>query len=281
MFIFKADQICYSVLCVFSYIAAGQEQRKTPQHKGSHGSQQSQQHSTHAKHQTGHHQQQQQSSSHSPNKQTHLPSQIKPQTVTIAPTVQPQKPAVTVATVQPQTIVSQSTPPNATKQQPQQQQPQQQQNAPSVPAATKRPSIPDASVTNLPQLPPRVQSQTSVTARGPPPAIPPRQNIPPPMRSSSIQVTSVTPVQRPALARQVSANSIPPQCTPQPPPKFVIPQRQNSRTSMGRTGSISGPSGGGGGGAPVGRTGSISGPSGGSSATGSSGSGSPQSQRKH
>jgi hypothetical protein len=29
---FQSDQICYAVLCVFSYIAAGQEQRRMQQH---------------------------------------------------------------------------------------------------------------------------------------------------------------------------------------------------------------------------------------------------------
>lgn len=157
-----------------------------------------------------------------------VPSQIKPQTVTINQTVPPQKPTVTIATVQPQTVPTQTTSPST-----------KCQNTPN-----KRPSITDPPQ-NLPQLPPRVQSQNSVTARGPPPAIPPRQNIAAPIRSSSIQVTTASTVQRPMLARQASANSIPPQCTPQPPPKFVIPpQRQSSRTSMGgRAGSISGPSG--------------------------------------
>lgn len=91
----------------------------------------------------------------------------------------------------------------------------------------------------LPQLPPRVQSQsstTSITARGPPPAIPPR-NIP--ARSASVQVPTIIQ-NRPPLARQPSANSIVPTCTRQPAPEFVIPQRQNSRTSLNRSGSIGG-----------------------------------------
>lgn len=28
IFFFQADQICYAVLCVFSYVAAGSEQKK-------------------------------------------------------------------------------------------------------------------------------------------------------------------------------------------------------------------------------------------------------------
>lgn len=245
----KADQICYSVLCVFSYVAAGQEQKKAPSQKVQHGH-----------HQQHHHQQHHQQQSRSaqkptqPLKQTQQPpTQLKRQTVTINQTIQPQKPAVTVANVQPQTIQMQSTPPTTML-----------QNQPSAPV--KRLSItPETPNANLPEVPPRIQSQNSVTARGPPPAIPPRKNVPVPTRASSIQVQSVTAQQRPALARQASANSIQPQCTPQPPPKFVIPaltQRQNSRTSMGRTGSISGPSSS-------------------SSTANSSAGGSPQMQRKH
>lgn len=96
----------------------------------------------------------------------------------------------------------------------------------------------------LPQLPPRVQSQsstTSTTARGPPPAIPPRNNVSLPGRSSSVQAPTSIPQNRPPLVRQPSANSIVPQCTRQPAPEFVIPQRQNSRTSLNnRSGSIGG-----------------------------------------
>lgn len=108
---------------------------------------------------------------------------------------------------------------------------------------SKSPTSTEQAKGSLPQVPPRQGSVTSATLRGPPPAIPPRNNVPAPIRSSSIQVTTSAPVNRPALARQTSANSFPaPQCTRQPAPKFVIPQRQNSRTSLGRSGSISGPS---------------------------------------
>lgn len=146
-------------------------------------------------------------------------SKIQSQSVIIPP----QKPTVTVAAVQPATSDAKSSTAN--------------QNTPSM---LSRPSVTDETKANLPQLPPRAQSQASVPSRGPPPAIPPRNNLP--TRSSSIQVTSVVPINRPALTRQASANMIPPQFTPQPPPKFVIPQRQPSRTSMGRSGSVSGPS---------------------------------------
>lgn len=84
----------------------------------------------------------------------------------------------------------------------------------------------------LPQVPPRVQSQGSVN-RGPPPAIPPRpQAIL--QRAGTVQVQSKPPMTRTTITRQQSATSMAPQCTPQPPPKFVIPQRQNSRASLTR-----------------------------------------------
>lgn len=93
----------------------------------------------------------------------------------------------------------------------------------------------------LPQLPPRIQSSTTSTVRGPPPAIPPRNNASAPLRSSSVQAVTSIPQSRPPLVRQISANSIQPQCTRQPAPEFVIPQRQNSRTSLNnRSGSIGG-----------------------------------------
>lgn len=107
---FKADQIFYSVLCVFSYIAAGQEQRKATQQKNAGGTQKHHHHHHH------HHQQQQpaqkqQSVQPTNEKPTQpIPSQIKPQTVIINQTVQPQKPAVTIATVQPQTVPIQMIP---------------------------------------------------------------------------------------------------------------------------------------------------------------------------
>lgn len=150
-------------------------------------------------------------------------SQSQPKTQSQSVVIPTQKPAVTVAAVQPQANV----PKTSTAHQ-------------SAPSMQSRPSVTEETKTSLPQLPPRVQSQASVPSRGPPPAIPPRNNLG--TRSSSIQVTSAGPINRPALTRQTSANMIPPQFTPQPPPKFVIPQRQSSRTSMGRSGSISGPS---------------------------------------
>lgn len=221
----QADQICYSVLCVFSYVAAGQEQKKNfsvpkalPQQQ-----QQTQMATT----QSQSHQNRPVALTTSATSTKQSPSsQSQPKTQSQSVIIPTQKPTVTMAAVQPQTNV----PKTSTAHQ-------------SAPSMQSRPSITEETKTSLPQLPPRVQSQASVPSRGPPPAIPPRNNLG--ARSSSIQVTSAGPINRPALTRQTSANMIPPQFTPQPPPKFVIPQRQSSRTSMGRSGSISGPSDGG------------------------------------
>lgn len=230
----KADQICYSVLCVFSYMAAGQEQKKAaqlspkPQQKNQ------------PKLQTQPQPPQQKKQEHLPSQNTtsptitkpqQQPTQPKPQSVTIKQTIQPQ---ITTSAVQPPsqhpTPVTASISTTQTR---------------PIPSTSMTTKVTDQIKSKLPQLPPRVQSQSSVTSRGPPPAIPPRSNVPPPPhRSESVQITSksVEPTGK-ALMRQTSVNSIPPQFTPQPPPKFVIPQRQNSRTSLGRHNSISGPSG--------------------------------------
>lgn len=185
-----------------------------------------QQHQSHAHQQHQSHAHQHRSAAHtsssSSTKQTPT-SQSQPKVQSQSVIIPSQKPAVTVATVQPQASVTMTSTTNQ-----------------STSGIQSRPSITEETKANLPQLPPRVQSQASVPSRGPPPAIPPRNNLP--MRSSSIQVTSAGPINRPALTRQTSANMIPPSFTPQPPPKFVIPQRQSSRASMGRSGSVSGPS---------------------------------------
>ncbi|XP_061386586.1 MAP kinase-activating death domain protein-like [Musca vetustissima] len=113
-----ADQICYSVLCVFSYVAAGQDQNQkknpvviTPQIQDIHAQQKQQ-----------HQQQQQQQQHHTATSTTaggsttttlscsrtttHLPSQQqnsnRQQTITIRHTQPMQKPSITTSTVQPQ-----------------------------------------------------------------------------------------------------------------------------------------------------------------------------------
>ncbi|XP_031627569.1 MAP kinase-activating death domain protein isoform X3 [Contarinia nasturtii] len=232
-----ADQIAYSVLCVFSWVAARPEQKKVlnpqkvfEQPKQPIPSIPSPQIAVNKP------PSQPAPSNNVPVKT--IQSQVKPQIVNIAP----QRPTTAVSTVQPQTNTIQSS---------------ITQSISNVTSAilqrtssitSKTTTTTSSSTTTaeqakgkLPQIPPR---QGSVAQRGPPPAIPPRNNVPAqPIRSASIQVTTSAPLNRPALARQTSANSIPqPQCTRQPAPKFVIPQRQNSRTSLHRSGSISGPS---------------------------------------
>ena len=111
--IVKADQICYSVLCVFSYVAAGQDQNQkknpvviTPQIQDIHAQQKQQ----HAQQQQHHQQQQSQQQAASTaschTKSPHLPSQQqnsnKHQTITIRHTQPMQKPTITTSTVQPQ-----------------------------------------------------------------------------------------------------------------------------------------------------------------------------------
>ncbi|KAH8388003.1 hypothetical protein KR093_010926 [Drosophila rubida] len=236
-----SDQICYSVLCVFSYVAAGQDQKKnpvviTPQIQDIHA-QQKQKH-------------QQKVAAAAPAAVTTTtaaattattapaaaaaaqatatatisaaaplasrvgskPVQATGGSISIRHTVPMQKPSITMSTVQPQA---------------------------KLPAAHG----------HLPQLPPRVPSQPSTESLasisspppkervaappGPPPAIPPRTGAI--ARSGSVQVQHVSSSSSSAAAaaaaasrsfvRQASANSTPPQYMPQPPPPFVIPKR--------------------------------------------------------
>ncbi|XP_058985761.1 MAP kinase-activating death domain protein-like isoform X1 [Musca domestica] len=313
-----ADQICYSVLCVFSYVAAGQDQNQkknpvviTPQIQDIHAQQKQQQQ---------HQQQQQQhmsstttsSGGHgstttltSSNKTAHLPSQQqnsnRQQTITIRHTQPMQKPSITTSTVQPQsrlvhtnvkthttaTTTISATSGKGTIQQQQQhhsQQPQhyqqQQQHTISTttshkqlqkstsekvssqpkahpPLGARKSSSVSATTGPLPQLPPRIPSQTSTESvvatsptpstgssgrssrgppPGPPPAIPPRTGAI--ARSGSVQHSTMTAQGVRPFVRQISTNSTPPQYTPQPPPAFVIPKRH---TTMQRASSMATP----------------------------------------
>ncbi|XP_028899786.2 MAP kinase-activating death domain protein isoform X7 [Zeugodacus cucurbitae] len=332
-----ADQICYAVLCVFSYVAAGQEQKKnpvviTPQIQDIHAQQKQQNAQQQKQLQQQQHQQQQQqphpssSGATSPramapqasmSKQTaaaattannkspslpatHLPPQQgsgKNSTITIRHTMPMQKPTVTTATVQPHaklphasyvspaTITAAPMPTTSAissaihqQQQPYQQvspisplqqhahqSPQQHQTTPPthhVPchSPVSRTSSSGSTAGPLPQLPPRVPSQTSTESlhssppigktragppAGPPPAIPPRTGAM--ARAGSLQVHSSAAAAATSSAasnaltgarnfvRQISASSTPPQYTPQPPPPFVIPKR---RTSLSRASSV-------------------------------------------
>lgn len=200
------------MLCVFSYVAAGQDQKKT---------------SAALSHLQQQHQPQQQQHKSSP-QQSHrqiqqVPQQIvhkeqSPKIQVIKTNIQPQKPILTTTatTVQPAPIKSPSVP-------------KPTPNPPTRPAPQT--SVDATQKGKLPQVPPRLPSQSSIN-RGPPPVIPPR-----PVRSGSVQQPPSSSSGR-VLVRQQSATSMP-MCTPQPPPKFVIPQRQNSKTSLTRSGSVS------------------------------------------
>jgi hypothetical protein len=248
---FQADQICYSVLCVFSYVAAGQDQSKkqTVPTGGKPGGPPS------PHHQPAHHQ---------PAKAQHLPPQqssklqsVISRTPTPATGAQQQR-SIRISTNAstspiPVTVESVNTQPTVAVQQQTQHSPPLQVKSEVVPSLPVRPSpqqlsgssssrTPPASdppKTKAPVLPTRVPSQGSVTrapiTTGPPPAIPPRTQ---PVRSGSVQVTSPSQV-RP-LKRQSSISAMPP-CTPQAPPPFFIPQRKQS---------FSGSSGGNGNGSP-------------------------------
>ncbi|XP_033169675.1 MAP kinase-activating death domain protein isoform X9 [Drosophila mauritiana] len=240
-----SDQICYSVLCVFSYVAAGQDQKKnpvviTPQIQDIHA-QQKQKHQ-----QQQQHQQPQQQQPHQPTTQQHQPTavasavptttapagQVNPNRMTgksqagsisIRHTVPMQKPTITMSTVQPQArMPAQVATASVT--------------CPVTVPVLPTPAPPTSNPAKLPQLPPRVPSQPSTESLasisspppklrtpmsappGPPPAIPPR--------TGSISRSGSVPAAR-SFVRQASANSTPPQYTPQPPPPFVIPKRHS------------------------------------------------------
>lgn len=88
---------------------------------------------------------------------------------------------------------------------------------------------------NLPKIPARATSNKGVGKHGSPPAIPPR---PQPLKQAGIIQNQ--PAGGMVVQRQKSIISIPPQCSPQPPPKFVIPQLQaGTRPSLNRSMSTS------------------------------------------
>ncbi|XP_043661058.1 MAP kinase-activating death domain protein isoform X2 [Drosophila teissieri] len=244
-----SDQICYSVLCVFSYVAAGQDQKKnpvviTPQIQDIHAQQKQ-------KHQQQQQQQPQPHQTHQPTTQQHqaatttvasaVPTTTAPVgqanpsrmsgksqagSISIRHTVPMQKPTITMSTVQPQARMPAQV---ATASGP----------VPITVPVPPTPAPPTSNPGKLPQLPPRVPSQPSTESLasisspppklrtpqsappGPPPAIPPRTGAN--SRSGSV------PAAR-SFVRQASANSTPPQYTPQPPPPFVIPKRHSGLT---------------------------------------------------
>lgn len=215
------------MLCVFSYVAAGSEQQKkgppvSPNMQAKQLHPGSKPNLTHPQPTT------QQQPSHKV-QHTHLPQQKSPQLQSTIHKTQPQnnKPIPTTTALPMQTQIEQVQP---------------AQKLPSIPARPAQPSTSGSSPPSseppkieAPTLPPQQQkpetpklvaqgSQGSI--RGPPPAIPPRQN---PVRSGSVQSPPVSvPAIRP-VKRQTSISQMP-QCTPMAPPPFVIPQRRGSIT---------------------------------------------------
>ncbi|KAL5276579.1 MADD family protein [Megaselia abdita] len=207
------DQICYSVLCVFSYVAAGQDHKKNPvviteQIQELHSQQI----------------QQNKSSSQKPPSSLILTQKTQSQPL-------PQQPVSKLTTVtvkQPAVPTTTTTPTTRSNHLP--------SSRPIVTTSSPPPTVTTSSSpskTQLPKVPPRLPSQTSTESnpskpRGPPPAIPPRTGTI--QRCESVQVsgTSPQPTNRNTFQRQASANAMTPQYKPQPPPAFVIPQRRNS-----------------------------------------------------
>jgi hypothetical protein len=178
--------------------------------------------------------------SHQPLKvqQTHLPQQQTPKLQTIiskpgqqstpnksiAPIAAPPIPKTNVEAVQPEPKL-----PSVPARPP--------QPLSSSPPSTEPPKI-KAPQLSQPNPPPRpLQTQTSQgSSRGPPPAIPPRSY---PVRSGSVTSPPVSVPQVRPVRRQTSISQMP-QCTPQPIPAFVIPQRRGSitrQTSLSTTSS--------------------------------------------
>ncbi|KAM8721000.1 hypothetical protein ACLKA7_006953 [Drosophila subpalustris] len=229
-----SDQICYSVLCVFSYVAAGQDQKKnpvviTPQIQDIHA-QQKQKH--------------QQKSSAAAATTTIAATTTATTTATVATrggkqataaaatattaatssssgggtitirhTMPMQKPTITMSTVQPQAKLPPPSSTVATSTITSVQLPQLPPRVPSQPSTE--------SLSSISSPPPRQRAATNAPPLGPPPAIPPRTGAI--ARSGSVQVQPTMTTR--SFVRQASANSTPPQYMPQAPPPFVIPKR--------------------------------------------------------
>lgn len=218
------DQICYSVLCVFSYVAAGQDHKKNPvviteQIQELH-SQQIQYHKNcHAN------QPKPPSSLALTQKNPTQPLPQQPASKLTTITVKPVVPTTSTTPIQPSTRSNHL--------------PSTRTMVTTSPTTTTTSSSTltktNSQKTQPPKVPPRLPSQTSTESnpskpRGPPPAIPPRPATI--QRCESVQVTgsSPQPTTRNTFQRQASANAMTPQYKPQPPPAFVIPQRRSSLT---------------------------------------------------
>lgn len=217
----QADQICYSVLCVFSYVAAGSDGKRAIASPNMHHKHQPpvQQHHSSKVQQT-----------------QHLPQQSTPKL---------------------QTIISK---PNQSQPQQQQQIIQKPVQVPlkqagqSVPVKTETVQPPTQQPPKLPAIPARRSSSTTTPPTTEPPKIKPPQlaetskraqsvsttRAPPPIpaRTGSISYPNVPPSVTPSMTqqqvrpvrRQNTLSSAMPPVIPQAAPEFYIPQRRGSIT---------------------------------------------------
>ncbi|CRK91266.1 CLUMA_CG004945, isoform B [Clunio marinus] len=205
-----ADQICYSVLCVFSYVAAEADPKKSPLMQHRQGKSQPQI-------------QQQQQIPTAKVQQTHLPQQVTPKLQTVI-----SKPGQIIPPKPVQVPLKQAGQPVPVKAEAVQPQPKQVPNVParkpSQPSSTSPPPSSEPPKVKPPQLADAAKRTQSINVpnRGPPPPIP--------ARSGSVQYPSVPSQPNRPIRRQSTINSAMPTCTPQPPPEFYIPQRRGSIT---------------------------------------------------
>ncbi|XP_049283890.1 MAP kinase-activating death domain protein isoform X4 [Anopheles funestus] len=231
-----ADQICYAVLCVFSYIAAGQEQTKQqgsvtgkgisagPQHVQVPSAQANVGQSPSVKTlQVQPQQQQQQQQQHQQQsqkiQQIHLPQQSSPKLKTVVGKPISPKQSAPTAIQQPVQQPPAHPPPTFQSQQPQQPNQRKHSNTSQADVATadkaasvpKPPTIPArpkvTSSSSISSSPPLTKAPVLVPNRGPPPAIPPRTSLS--QRSDSVSSTSShqQPLQRQYSAIEPSASA--------------------------------------------------------------------------
>lgn len=197
-YISQADQICYSVLCVFSYVAAGSDKRKPilMQHQKK-------------------------------SRTEAVQVQVQDPSSTDSKTTKTQQ----IPTTKPSEIPN---PDQSTKKLVDIGKSASVENRPKPPIPARQPSVCSSPPpTEPPKMKPPQLAETvkrtqslSGTARGPPPPIP--------ARSGSIQYSS-PPQSRNVIKRQNTLNSAMPVCKPETPPEFFIPTRRGSMTRQQST----------------------------------------------
>ncbi|EDS34049.1 map-kinase activating death domain protein [Culex quinquefasciatus] len=256
-----ADDICYSVLCVFSYVAAGQEWHKKypaisiagPTGQGAQQvaittttatiTQQQQPHAIQQQHPPAAKLATQpvqppptttttttMTSNAQKVQQTHLPQQPTPKLQTVIGKPVPQQPptiagnpAAAQTSKQPPSLPARplSSGSSITSSTPSSNSSSSSSSSSSEPPKIKAPVLPSATPGRLPQ-------QQSLPNRGPPPAIPPRVGLG--QRSGSVQIPSSSMSRQ--LKRQQSAASPPNQSSPPSAAAAYLQQRQNSKGSI-------------------------------------------------